>query len=154
MTNKPNLLFYSITDNISINILNLLKTYELYNCFKLFNIDENKKHPVLNKINKIPTAILPNENKILIGDEIINYIKSNIIKTNNILGYNDLEMNGYSDKYSFINTNITPIHTYGIFKNINQNNQNNQNNKINKINILNDEIVNNIVLQHNKDYNI
>lgn len=147
MTNKPNLLFYSLNDNISLNILNILKTYNIINYFQLFNIDENKTHPVLNKIKEIPTAIIPNENLILIKNEIINYIKSNIIKSNIILGYNDLEMNGYSDKYSFINTNISPIHNYGLF--------NNKiiNNNINK-NELTDEMVDNIVLKHNKDYEI
>lgn len=147
MSNKPNLLFYSLNDNISLNILKLLKTYNIINIFQLFNIDENKTHPVLNKIKEIPTAIIPNENLILTKNEIINYIKSNIIKSNIILGYNDLEMNGYSDKYSFINTNISPIHNYGLF--------NNKiiNNNINK-NELTDEMVDNIVLKHNKDYEI
>ena len=144
---KPNLLFYSLNDNISLNILKLLKTYNIINIFQLFNIDENKTHPVLNKIKEIPTAIIPNENLILTKNEIINYIKSNIIKSNIILGYNDLEMNGYSDKYSFINSNISPIHNYGLF--------NNKiiNNNINK-NELTDEMVDNIVLKHNKDYEI
>ena len=56
-------------------------------------------------------------------------------------------MNGYSDKYSFINSNISPIHNYGLF--------NNKiiNNNINK-NELTDEMVDNIVLKHNKDYEI
>ena len=147
MSNKPNLLFYSLNDNISLNILKLLKTYNIINIFQLFNIDENKTHPVLNKIKEIPTAIIPNENLILIKNEIINYIKSNIIKSNIILGYNDLEMNGYSDKYSFINTNISPIHNYGLFNN------KIMNNNINK-NELTDEMVDNIVLKHNKDYEI
>lgn len=147
MSNKPNLLFYSLNDNISLNILKLLKTYNIINIFQLFNIDENKTHPVLNKIKEIPTAIIPNENLILTKNEIINYIKSNIIKSNIILGYNDLEMNGYSDKYSFINTNISPIHNYGLFNNniINNNNIKNE---------LTDEMVDNIVLKHNKDYEI
>jgi len=147
MSNKPNLLFYSLNDNISLNILKLLKTYNIINIFQLFNIDENKTHPVLNKIKEIPTAIIPNENLILTKNEIINYIKSNIIKSNIILGYNDLEMNGYSDKYSFINTNISPIHNYGLFNN------KITNNNINK-NELTDEMVDNIVLKHNKDYEI
>lgn len=147
MSNKPNLLFYSLNDNISLNILKLLKTYNIINIFQLFNIDENKTHPVLNKIKEIPTAIIPNENLILTKNEIINYIKSNIIKSNIILGYNDLEMNGYSDKYSFINTNISPIHNYGLFNN------KIMNNNINK-NELTDEMVDNIVLKHNKDYEI
>jgi len=147
MSNKPNLLFYSLNDNVSLNILKLLKTYNIINIFQLFNIDENKTHPVLNKIKEIPTAIIPNENLILTKNDIINYIKSNIIKSNIILGYNDLEMNGYSDKYSFINSNISPIHNYGLF--------NNKiiNNNINK-NELTDEMVDNIVLKHNKDYEI
>lgn len=147
MSNKPNLLFYSLNDTISLNILKLLKTYNIINIFQLFNIDENKTHPVLNKIKEIPTAIIPNENLILTKNEIINYIKSNIIKSNIILGYNDLEMNGYSDKYSFINSNISPIHNYGLFNNniINNNNIKNE---------LTDEMVDNIVLKHNKDYEI
>ena len=147
MSNKPNLLFYSLNDNISLTILKLLKTYNIINIFQLFNIDENKTHPVLNKIKEIPTAIIPNENLILTKNDIINYIKSNIIKSNIILGYNDLEMNGYSDKYSFINSNISPIHNYGLF---NSNIINNNNIK----NELTDDMVNNIVLKHNKDYEI
>lgn len=149
MTNKPNLLFYSLLDKESIDILNLLKTYKIYNYFKLFNVDENKNHIVLQKIKKIPTAIIPDEKLILVGQDIINYLKSNIIQSNNILGYNDIEMNGYSDKYSFINSNISPIHNYGLFNKPLINNNNNI-----KKNELNDEMIDEIILQHNKNYNL
>jgi len=146
--NKPNLLFYSFKDDISQNILNLLKTYKLNNYFQLFNIDENKNHPVLNKIKEIPTAIIPNDNLIITKDNIINYIKSNIIKSNIILGYNELEMNGYSDKYCFINSNISPIHNYGLFNNNNIQINNTNNNE------LTDDMIDKILLKHNKDYTI
>ena len=37
-------------------------------------------------------------------------------KTNPILGYIEDEMGGLSDKYSYLNINISPIHNYGYYQ--------------------------------------
>ena len=160
---SEDILFYS-TDNLSKSILNTLKTNNLLSLFKLINIQSNTnilskllQLPIIqqkllttnNKIN-FPILILHQEKIILLDNDILDFIKSNIIQNNIILGYNDLEMNGYSDKYSFINTNVSPIHTYGLYNNniiLNTNKP-----KINNNNI--DDYVNTIVKEHNQYYNI
>ena len=177
--NRPNLLFYSRTNNC-IELLRMMKQYQLDKEFKIINVDNNKSE-VIKKIKVIPTMIIPSINKVIIGEDVnefvISVINSRIKKLNNantkaiqksfnqystkitdeqhnklidkpildkstvnidneelketlnnelnnkhsnktnpILGYIEDEMGGLSDKYSYLNINISPIHNYGYYQ--------------------------------------
>lgn len=159
--NRPNLLFYSRTNNC-IELLRMMKQYQIDKEFKIINVDNNKSE-VIKKIKVIPTMIIPSINKVIIGEDVndfvISIIKSRIKEpintqltdeqhnklidkpildkstlnitneevkeTNNyenknnkitpILGYIEDEMGGLSDKYSYLNINISPMHNYGYY---------------------------------------
>ena len=159
--NRPNLLFYSRNNNC-IELLRMMKQYQLDKEFKIINVDNNKNE-VIKKIKVIPTMIIPSINKVIVGEDVndfvISIIKSRIkepintqltdeqhnklidkpildkstlnitneeIKeTNNyenknntttpILGYIEDEMGRLSDKYSYLNINISPMHNYGYY---------------------------------------
>ena len=160
--NRPNLLFYSRTNNC-IELLRMMKQYQLDKEFKIINVDNNKNE-VIKKIKVIPTMIIPSINKVIIGEDVndfvISIIKSRIKepintqltdeqhnklidkpildkstlnitneevketnnynenknnKTTPILGYIEDEMGGLSDKYSYLNINISPMHNYGYY---------------------------------------
>ena len=164
--NRPNLLFYSRTNNC-IELLRMMKQYQIDKEFKIINVDNNKSE-VIKKIKVIPTMIIPSINKVIIGEDVndfvISIIKSRIKepinntpltdeqhnklidkpildkstvnidneelketlnnelnnkhsnKTNPILGYIEDEMGGLSDKYSYLNINISPMHNYGYYQ--------------------------------------
>ena len=160
--NRPNLLFYSRTNNC-IELLRMMKQYQLDKEFKIINVDNNKSE-VIKKIKVIPTMIIPSINKVIVGEDVndfvISIIKSRIKepintqltdeqhnklidkpildkstlnitneevketnnyeiknnKTTPILGYIEDEMGGLSDKYSYLNINISPIHNYGYYQ--------------------------------------
>ena len=159
--NRPNLLFYSRTNNC-IELLRMMKQYQIDKEFKIINVDNNKNE-VIKKIKVVPTMIIPSINKIIIGEDVndfvISIIKSRIKepinntqltdeqhnklidkpildkstlnitneevketnnyesnnKTTPILGYIEDEMGGLSDKYSYLNINISPMHNYGYY---------------------------------------
>lgn len=160
--NRPNLLFYSRTNNC-IELLRMMKQYQIDKEFKIINVDNNKNE-VIKKIKIIPTMIIPSINKVIVGEDVnefvISIIKSRIKEsinntpltdeqhnklidkpildkstlnitneevkeTNNyenknnkitpILGYIEDEMGGLSDKYSYLNINISPMHNYGYY---------------------------------------
>ena len=160
--NRPNLLFYSRNNNC-IELLRMMKQYQLDKEFKIINVDNNKNE-VIKKIKVIPTMIIPSINKVIVGEDVndfvISIIKSRIKepinntqltdeqhnklidkpildkstlnitneevketnnyenkynKTTPILGYIEDEMGGLSDKYSYLNINISPMHNYGYY---------------------------------------
>ena len=160
--NRPNLLFYSRTNNC-IELLRMMKQYQIDKEFKIINVDNNKNE-VIKKIKVVPTMIIPSINKVIIGEDVndfvISIIKSRIKepinntpltdeqhnklidkpildkstlnitneevketnnyenknnKTTPILGYIEDEMGGLSDKYSYLNINISPMHNYGYY---------------------------------------
>lgn len=159
--NRPNLLFYSRTNNC-IELLRMMKQYQIDKEFKIINVDNNKNE-VIKKIKVIPTMIIPSINKVIVGEDVndfvISIIKSRIKepinntqltdeqhnklidkpildkstlnitneevketnnyesnnKTTPILGYIEDEMGGLSDKYSYLNINISPMHNYGYY---------------------------------------
>lgn len=181
MDSRPNLLFYSRTNNNCIELLRIMKQYQIDKEFKIINVDNNKSE-VIKKIKVIPTMIIPSINKVIIGESVnefvISVINSRIKefnnsnkpinqnslsqystkitneqhnklidkpildkstvnidnediketlnndlndnkqsnKTNPILGYIEDEMGGLSDKYSYLNINISPIHNYGYYQ--------------------------------------
>lgn len=154
---KPNLLIYS---NDSIGIINYLKKSGDIKLFKLIKYEDNKQSKVMNIIKELPSAVIPELKKVIVGDEIINYVNSKkqkmqineqqinkqinkqaqeqrkqlnngqlvkqtqeqVNQVNNHqsrepLGYIANEMDGYSDKYSYLNTTLMPSHCYGRYKN-------------------------------------
>lgn len=175
MDSRPNLLFYSRINNNCIELLRIMKQYQIDKEFKIINVDNNKSD-VIKKIKVIPTMIIPSINKVIIGESVnefvISVINSRIKELNNanikainqnplnqhlkqeqhnqlidkpildkstvniinqdikqeqnecnnenvnckILGYIEDEMGGLSDKYSYLNINISPIHNYGYYQ--------------------------------------
>ena len=162
--NRPNLLFYSRTNNC-IELLRMMKQYQIDKEFKIINVDNNKNE-VIKKIKVIPTMIIPSINKVIVGEDVNEFVisiiksrikesinntpltdeqhnklidkpildkstlnitneevkeKTNIYdenknnKTTPILGYIEDEMGGLSDKYSYLNINISPMHNYGYY---------------------------------------
>lgn len=161
--NRPNLLFYSRTNNC-IELLRMMKQYQIDKEFKIINVDNNKNE-VIKKIKVIPTMIIPSINKVIIGEDVndfvisiiksrikepinntsltdeqhnklidkpildkstINITNEEVKETNNynenknnkttpILEYIEDEMGGLSDKYSYLNINISPMHNYGYY---------------------------------------
>lgn len=47
--------------------------------------------------------------------EIVNKPETNAPINNNIIGYVEDEMSGLSDKYSYLDIDIQPIHNYGVY---------------------------------------
>lgn len=47
--------------------------------------------------------------------EIVNKLETNAPINNNIIGYVEDEMSGLSDKYSYLDIDIQPIHNYGVY---------------------------------------
>lgn len=180
MNSRPNLLFYSRSNDNCIELLRIMKQYQIDKEFKIINVDNNKSE-VIKKIKVIPTMIIPSINKVIIGESVnefvISVINSRIKELNNantkaiqkplnqystkitdeqhnqlidkpildkstvnidneelketldndlnnkqrnkinpILGYIEDEMGGLSDKYSYLNINISPIHNYGYYQ--------------------------------------
>jgi len=80
---------------------------------KITNEQHNKliDKPILDK----STVNIDNEDiKETLNNDLNDNKQSN--KTNPILGYIEDEMGGLSDKYSYLNINISPIHNYGYYQ--------------------------------------
>lgn len=73
--NRPNLLFYSRTNNNCIELLRMMKQYQIDKEFKIINVDNNKSE-VIKKIKVIPTMIIPSINKVIIGEDVNEFIIS------------------------------------------------------------------------------
>ena len=76
--NRPNLLFYSRTNNC-IELLRMMKQYQIDKEFKIINVDNNKNE-VIKKIKVIPTMIIPSINKVIVGEDVNDFVIS-IIKS-------------------------------------------------------------------------
>ena len=72
--NRPNLLFYSRTNNC-IELLRMMKQYQIDKEFKIINVDNNKSE-VIKKIKVIPTMIIPSINKVIIGEDVNDFVIS------------------------------------------------------------------------------
>ena len=70
--NRPNLLFYSRTNNC-IELLRMMKQYQLDKEFKIINVDNNKNE-VIKKIKVVPTMIIPSINKVIIYSKYSKYL--------------------------------------------------------------------------------
>lgn len=74
MSNKRNLLFYKSNCKLSQVVIQLLNSEGLLNSIDCLDVDKLKKIP--SQIKQVPTLILPNLNKILIGKEILVFIQN------------------------------------------------------------------------------
>lgn len=74
MSNKRNLLFYKSDCKLSQVVIQLLNSEGLLNSIDCLDVDKLKKIP--SQIKQVPTLILPNLNKILIGKEILIFIQN------------------------------------------------------------------------------
>ena len=92
--------------------------FNISNYFKIYIVINKKKKRIDNiieEINKfdISTVNIDNEElKETLNNELNNKHSN---KTNPILGYIEDEMGGLSDKYSYLNINISPMHNYGYY---------------------------------------
>ena len=86
MDSRPNLLFYSRSNDNCIELLRIMKQYQIDKEFKIINVDNNKSE-VIKKIKVIPTMIIPSINKVIIGESVnefvISVINSRIKELNN-----------------------------------------------------------------------
>ena len=74
MSNKRNLLFYKSDCKLSQVVIQLLNSEGLLNSIDCLDVDKLKKIP--SQIKQVPTLILPQLNKILIGKEILLFIQN------------------------------------------------------------------------------
>ena len=116
MSNKRNLLFYKSDCKLSQVVIKLLNSEGLLNSIDCLDVDKLKKIP--SQIKQVPTLILPQLNKILIGKEILIFIQ-------------EIKQSKNQVKQEQINQLNKPIEKEEI--NINNNQQNNQKLKEKKV---------------------
>lgn len=116
MSNKRNLLFYKSDCKLSQVVIKLLNSEGLLNSIDCLDVDKLKKIP--SQIKQVPTLILPQLNKILIGKEILIFIQ-------------EIKQSKNQVKQEQINQLNKPIEKEEI--NINNNQQNNQKPKEKKV---------------------
>lgn len=130
-----NILFYSLKCETSKNLLIILKNENLLNYFKLICVDDklNKLPP---QITMVPTMMVTNINKLLVGQETFEWVKQikffrqqqaigenkSIIQQNTFtkrnqnstgpIGYDDELMGGISDKFAFTKVDNPLPHCY------------------------------------------
>jgi len=109
MNNQINILFYSRCCKTCQELIRLLENKKLLNYFKLLCVD-NRLHELPPYITIVPTMIINNINKPLVGKETfqwiekIEYIKHNnhnIKKPTGPIGYRQSEMGGISDQFAY-----------------------------------------------------
>lgn len=70
---KPNLLFYMEENSLCMSIIQILKCENMLGAIKLVDIKKLKIIP--QQIKEVPTLILPQINKILVGKDILIFLK-------------------------------------------------------------------------------
>ena len=118
MSNKRNLLFYKSDCKLSQVVIKLLNSEGLLNSIDCLDVDKLKKIP--SQIKQVPTLILPQLNKILIGKEILIFIQ-------------EIKQSKNQVKQEQINQLNKPIEKEEININNQNNQQNNQKSKEKKI---------------------
>ena len=126
--NNINIIFYSKECKFSEQLITFMNKINILQNFKLICVDNNKQLPP--NITRVPTLIINNINKPLIGTDAFNWLKTicqfrqntnnvnmKIDKNNSTLmshsntkskdpfGYSVKELQGLSDNYAFINDN-------------------------------------------------
>lgn len=134
MGDNINVIFYSRKCNNCKNLLNLLKNENLLGYFVLFCVD-GRLNEIPSHITVVPTMIVSNVNKPLVGAETFNWVnktkflrqqnlmsenkniimKQNLMNANNndkIDGYEKDVMNGISDSFAFTKKDVALPHSY------------------------------------------
>jgi len=123
--NKLNILFYSKQCLMCQNVLTVLQNENLLSHFKLFCVDNNLD-TIPKEITKVPTMIVIGMDKLVIENEIFEWIKqvkflrhninsiqnNNIVKSNEPIGWIENEMYGKSDGYAYKDVDKAMIHSY------------------------------------------
>lgn len=111
---KP-ILFYSEYCNHSKELIQSLYKTELYDKIIKVNIDENK-YNLPPSIKMVPALLISNNNKPFVGNEVFSWCNDQLAilnKKNNekkeIKAYFASEMAGYSDSYSYLQNDNTPM---------------------------------------------
>ena len=103
--------------NSSIKKLNNANTKAIQKSFNQYStkITDEQHNKLIDKpiLDKSTVNIDNEELKETLNNELNNKHSN---KTNPILGYIEDEMGGLSDKYSYLNINISPIHNYGYYQ--------------------------------------
>lgn len=128
MTQKT--IYYSNHCQHSRELLTLIVNNKLKNNFSFSSIETNKQIPPY--IKSVPTLFLSenNNNKLLVGDEIFNYINTTFLNNANTdsaggdpAAWHVNEMgSSYSDNYSFIDTDSSIGHSFSFLDNHTPNN--------------------------------
>ncbi len=122
MTQKT--IYYSNHCQHSKELLTLIVNNKLKNNFSFSSIETNKQIPPF--IKNVPTLFMSenNNNKILVGDEIFNYINTTFLNNTNDTNGGDPsawhknEMGAsYSDNYSFIDGDSSIGHSFSFLDN-------------------------------------
>ena len=128
MTQKT--IYYSNHCQHSKELLTLIVNNKLKNNFSFSSIETNKQIPPF--IKSVPTLFLSenNNNKLLVGDEIFNYINTTFLNNTKPIVLEEIllrkhvnEMgSSYSDNYSFIDTDSSIGHSFSFLDNHTPNN--------------------------------
>ena len=107
-----NILFYSTKCNYCYQFINLLKSENMLNYFKMICVDNNKNIPSI--VTKVPTIIISKTNNIYMANEAFQWLNNlkNAKNTNidsnqnSIKPYDILEMSGISDIYTYTEKDV------------------------------------------------
>ena len=111
-SNNINILFYSKKCQTCNNLINILNNENLLPIFDLFCVD-GQLNLLPSYIKIVPTMIVHNINKPLVGSQTFDWIKTikylknkkNNISDDSISGWNENEMAGKSDIYAYKSSN-------------------------------------------------
>lgn len=129
-----NLLFYSNNCKTCYRLLNILKQDNFLGLFKLINVDEYiaTNRPLPKEITKVPTMVITSNKQILVEAQTFEYINTlkffrykdthssekkqetseETTKTNDPFPYLKTEMAGFSDTFTFLDTDNPLQHTF------------------------------------------
>ena len=97
---EKNLLFYSNQCKYCKELAQLLNKYNITDQFITICVDDkNLKLPKI--VTSVPLVIMKESNVILEGDQIFDFLNKKY-KKKDLVGYNTLEMGGYSDNFSMV----------------------------------------------------
>lgn len=128
MSGKINIIFYSRNCYTCQNLIKVLQNENLLSFFKLYCVD-NRLNQLPVHIKMVPTMIVTNVNRPLVGKETFEWIKkvkfirqqvvNQKIRQNNFakmnkdpIGFNNQEMIGKSDNYAYVHVDVPFVHSY------------------------------------------
>lgn len=153
-TSKHHFCFYSTRCKYSLEVLSLIKNYQLN--FVLVNID-NPNYKIPQFVDRVPLVYIQETKEIIIDDNIVNYINNlnqpKQQQTQQPIEYMSDVNKSISNSFSFISENddtITPL-GYGIIGATNTMQQQNENDSSNKTNKLDSKVFENYKSQRDSD---